>query len=145
MVQQALSYLFNDYSPVGTANAVGDVNEALAADDQDGVDVADVQRAKIALTAGDTAADRRLLQGSFPEAVGALKPAVGEETGTTIMVPPFTQGALAVTDWIFLLLSVPIALAAPSSHCFSDRERECGSCAATSSELSLNPPVGLGR
>lgn len=110
MVQQALSYLVNDSSPTGTANALGKVDEALAAADQDGVNVAEVQQAKSALSAGDTAAARKLLQTSISDAVAALKPAVGEETGTSIMLPPFTQGPISVTGWVFLLLSALVAI-----------------------------------
>ena len=111
MVQQALSCLVNDASPAGTAKALLKVDEVLAAKDQDGVAVAEVQRAKVALTAGDTATARTLLQGSIAEAIAALKPAVGDETGTTIMVAPFVyRGSLSVTDWILLVLSVVVAI-----------------------------------
>lgn len=111
IVQQALSYLVNDPSPAGTAKALEKVDAVLTAEDQDGVAVADVQQAKTALTAGDTTTARTLLQGSIEEAVAALKPAVGEETGTTIMVAPYvSQGPLSVTGWVFLVLSVLLAI-----------------------------------
>ncbi|MCY0906411.1 hypothetical protein OS914_16180 [Arthrobacter sp. H14-L1] len=111
MVQQALSYLVNDSSQAGTTQALAKVDEALAAKDQDGVAVADVEQAKTDLMNGDTKSGRALLQGSIAEAVAALKPAVGEETGTTIMVAPFeSRGSLTVTDWVFLVLSVLIAI-----------------------------------
>ena len=110
IIQQALSYLVNDSSPVGTENAMVKVDEALAADDQDGVDVAEVQEARSALAAGDTVAARTLLQDSIAEAIADLKPAVGEETGTTTVMPPFTQGPRTLTDWVFLVLSILVAL-----------------------------------
>lgn len=110
IVQQALSYLVNDTSPAGTMKAMEKVDELLANEDQDGVAVADVEQAKAALSAGDTKTAQTLLQGSITEAVAALKPAVGEETGTTTMLAPFTQGPPTVTDWVFLVLSVLAAL-----------------------------------
>ncbi len=111
MVQQALSYLVNDPSPAGTTQALMKVDEALAAKDQDGVAVAEVKQAKTDLMNGDTKSGRALLQGSIKEAVAALKPAVGEETGTTIMVAPFVpHGALTGTAWVFLVLSVLVTI-----------------------------------
>ncbi|MDQ6751847.1 MAG: hypothetical protein M3017_00160 [Actinomycetota bacterium] len=111
MVQQALSYLVNEPSPAGTAEALTKVDAALAAKDQDGVAVAEVQQAKTDLMNGNTQSGRALLQGSIAEAAAALKPAVGEETGTTIMVAPFVSGgSLTVTDWVFLVLSVLVAI-----------------------------------
>ncbi|WP_315913557.1 hypothetical protein [Arthrobacter sp. lap29] len=111
MVQQALSYLVTDPSPAGTAQALTKVNDALAAKDQDGVAVAEVKQAKADLMNGDTNSGRALLQGSIKEAIAALKPAVGEETGTTIVVAPFVPPAtLTVTAWVFLALSVLVAI-----------------------------------
>ncbi|MBN9151131.1 MAG: hypothetical protein KF739_00825 [Cryobacterium sp.] len=110
IVQQALSYLVNDTSPAGTMKALEKVDEVLIAEDQDGVDVAEVEQAKTALSAGDTKTAQTLLQGSITEAVAALKPAVGEETGTTTMLAPYAQGPLTGTDWAFLVLSVLAAV-----------------------------------
>jgi hypothetical protein len=107
IVQQALSYLVNEPGMSGTTEALMKVNEALAAKDQDGVDVAKVEEAKAALKAGDTAAARTLLQDSITEAVTALKPAVGMQTGTTTMLAPLPpRGALSPVDWILLAASV---------------------------------------
>ena len=111
MVQQALGHLFHDSGPVGTADALMKIDEALAAADQEGVSVAEVRQAKTALEAGKTAEARVLLQGSITEAVAALKPAIGEETGTRVMLGPLPpRGTLSGTDWAFLVLSLLVAL-----------------------------------
>jgi hypothetical protein len=110
MVLQALSYLVNDPGPEGTAQALAMVEDALEAEDQDGVDVPTLKRAATALEAGRTEEARALLQDSISEVVASLEPAVGEETGTTVMLAPLPpRGALSVTDWIFLGLSVLVA------------------------------------
>ncbi len=112
MVLQALGFLVNDEGPNGSAQAGAMVEDALAAEDQDGVDVATLEQARTALEDGDTEQARTLLQDSIAEAVAELEPAVGEETGTTQMLPPLTsQGALSSTDWVFLGLSVLVAAA----------------------------------
>jgi hypothetical protein len=118
IVQQALSYLVNDASAAGTTEALMNgttealmkVDEALAADDQDGVDVAVLREAKTALQAGDTAAGRELLQESITAAVTALAPATGEETGTTIVLGPLSDRApFSITKWILLASSLVVA------------------------------------
>lgn len=106
LVQQALGHLYHDVGPVGTADALMKVDELLAAEDQHGVAVDEVRRAKTALEAGSIAQARTLLQGSIAEAVAALKPATGIETGTTVVLgalPP--RGPFTGWDWAFLLLS----------------------------------------
>ncbi|MES2094856.1 MAG: hypothetical protein V4531_13755 [Actinomycetota bacterium] len=110
IVQQALSYLVNDPGKSGTTEALMKVKEALAAKDQDGVDVSTLEEAGAALKAGDAAAGRTLLQDSITEAVTALKPAIGVQTGTTTMLAPLPpRGALTPVDWILLGLSVIFA------------------------------------
>lgn len=107
MVLQALSFLVNDAGPSGEAQALAMVEDALAAEDQDGVDVATLERAREALEAGSADEAKPLLQDSIGEAIAELQPAVGEETGTTQMLPPLPpQTALSGTDWVFLALSV---------------------------------------
>lgn len=109
MVQQALSYLVND--PASTAGALAMVDKALSAPDQDGVAVPTVQAAKTALQAGNTDQARILLQDSITAAVAALKPAVGEQTGTTTVLPPLPpRSGLSGTDWLFLALSALVAV-----------------------------------
>ncbi len=111
MVQQALSYLVIDPGPDGSSQALVMLDDALAADDQDGVDVATLERAREALQAGEAGAARALLQDSITEAVTSLGPAVGEETGTTEVLPPLPpREALSPTDWVFLALSAFVAV-----------------------------------
>ncbi|MBX9640490.1 MAG: hypothetical protein K2X97_12385 [Mycobacteriaceae bacterium] len=111
MVQQALSYLVNDPGPDGISQALTMVDDALAADDQDGINVATLERARDALQAGEASAGRTLLQDSITEAVASLRPAVGQETGTTEVLPPLPPpGALSATDWVFLVLSAFVAV-----------------------------------
>ncbi|MHB1235638.1 MAG: hypothetical protein ACYCZK_08185, partial [Microbacteriaceae bacterium] len=87
------------------------VDEFLTAKDQEGVSVAEVKAAKIALEAGKISQARTLLQDSISVAVAALKPAIGEETGTTVVLGPMPpRGQLTGWDWTFLLLSVLAAL-----------------------------------
>ncbi|WP_354568584.1 hypothetical protein [Glaciihabitans sp. UYNi722] len=111
MVQQAISYLVNQPGATGTAQALVRVDNALAAKDQDGVDVATVQQAKMDLKAGNVDAARPLLQDSISAATAALKPATGEETGTKTVVPPF-QGTVSLSgmDWVLLILSMLAAV-----------------------------------
>jgi hypothetical protein len=124
IVQQALSYLVIEPDTMGASKALPKIEELLAAEDQDGVDVSKVNEAKVALTSGDVAAGRALLQDSITEAVTALKPAVGEETGTTTVVGPYPpQGALTLFDWVILALSV-IVLAAGFALAAALRPRE---------------------
>lgn len=110
MVLQALSYLVNDTGPNGTAQAIAMVDDALAAEDQDGVDVAVLQDAKVALQEGRVDAGKALLEESITEALASLEPAVGEESGTTEVLPPLPpKTALSGLDWFFLVLSVVAA------------------------------------
>ena len=110
MVLQALSFLVNVPGADGAAQAKAMVEDALDADDQDGVDVATLGRAASALEDGRTEAARELLQESITAAVTSLEPAVGEQTGTTVMLAPLPRRAgLSPTDWVFLGLSVLVA------------------------------------
>jgi len=111
LIQQALGHLFHDTGPVGTDEALMKVSELLNAEDQHGVAVDEVRQAKTALEAGKIVEARTLLQGSIAEAVAALKPATGDETGTTIVLGPLPpRGPLTGWDWAFLLLSALAAL-----------------------------------
>lgn len=111
LVQQALGHLYHDTGPVGTADALMKVDELLTAQDQHGVAVDEVRLAKTALEAGSIAQARILLQGSIAEAVAALKPATGIETGTKVVLGPLPpRGPLTGWDWAFLLLSALAAL-----------------------------------
>ena len=82
LVQQALGYLAHEGAS-GSDAAMEKVDDAMATTDQEGVDVALVQQADDALKAGDVGAAQDLLQRSIAAAVSSLKPAVGEDTGTS--------------------------------------------------------------
>ena len=105
MVQQALGHLVHDPGDVGPA--LEKIDAALAAPDQDGVSVAELQRAKAALQTGNVAQGRALLQESITVALSTLKPATGGETGTTVVVDPLPpRGGLTGADWGFLTVSM---------------------------------------
>jgi len=105
-VLQATSFLVNVPGAMGTAEAIEKVEEALANEDQDGIDVAVLEEGMSALEEGDRERGLMLLEESIAEAVASLEPATGEETGTAVVLPELTsQGGLSTTDWIFLGLS----------------------------------------
>lgn len=109
-VQQALSHLVNEPGATGASEAVMKVDEALQATDQSGVDLAELRQAKTALQRGDSARAMPLLQHSIAGALAAAKPAVGEETGTTVVAAPYAgEGPLTATQWILLGLFVLVA------------------------------------
>lgn len=110
IVQQALSYLVNDTGPDAAAQALMKVDEALAAEDQEGVDVDQVRQAKSALEAGQFDEGRTLLQGSIAAALSVLGPATAEETGTSVVLGPLQPRAV-LTGWDigFLILSLVMA------------------------------------
>lgn len=111
IVQQALSYLVTDPTPAGSSEALMKIDAVLAAEDQDGVNVSEVQRAQEAINGGDRAAGQALLQSSIAEAIAALPAAVGEETGTTVVVGPYVaQPGLTAEGLIFLILSLLVAI-----------------------------------
>lgn len=112
IVQQAVGYLANDASAGGTAKALMKVDEALAVPDHEGVAIPQVQLAKTALEAGKVADGRKLLQASITTALASLKPATGEETGTSIVTDPWLGRAqLSGGDWALLTLSLLIGIA----------------------------------
>lgn len=111
LVQQALAHLAHDTSHVGMELAMEKVDDALSAEDQEGVAVADVERAKRALEADRTGRARSLLQRSIEGALSELPPAVGEQTGTTVVAPALAgRGDLTQRDWWFLAASVVVLL-----------------------------------
>lgn len=106
LVQQALGYLAHDGAD-GTDAALEKLDDTLATTDQEGVDVSLVEQAQAALQSGDVAQGQELLQESITEAVSDLPPAVGSETGTTVIPSDLPgRGALGGPDWVFLGLSV---------------------------------------
>ena len=88
------------------------VNDALATKDQEGVDVAEVRQAKTALERESVEPARRLLRHSILGATSRLMPAMGEETGTTLVLSPLRgRGALSGQDWGIVGVSVLLVLA----------------------------------
>jgi hypothetical protein len=111
LVQQALGHLAHDTSMTGIDLAMEKVDDALAADDQDGVAVAEVEQAKEALDAGRVGSARLLLQGSIKQALAELGPATGEQTGTTVVSPALAgRGDLTGRDWGFLAGSLVLVV-----------------------------------
>ena len=88
------------------------INDTLETTDQEGVNIAQVKDAQIALDAGKLEEGRALLQESITEAISKIEPATGEETGTTV-VPAETpgRGSLDGLQWGFLGISVLLFLA----------------------------------
>lgn len=111
MVQQGLSYLVNEPGADGTAQALTKVDDVLAADDQDGVDVGQVQQARTALQAGRPADAQALLQASISEASANAQPATGGESGTTVVMAPVEPpGLSSVLDWVLLVGSLSVGV-----------------------------------
>lgn len=112
LVQQALAHLAHDSTHVGVELSMEKVEDALAAEDQEGVAVAEVERARQALEANQVGRARSLLQRSIEGALSELPPAVGEQTGTTVVAPALErQGDLTGRDWWFLATSTAALLA----------------------------------
>lgn len=106
LVQQALGHLAHDASSDGVMAALEKIDDALSSMDQEGVDVAMLERGRAALEAGQVAQGRALLQNSITEAITKLKPANGEETGTTIVLDPLPgRSSLTAEDIGFLFVS----------------------------------------
>lgn len=109
LVQQALGHLAHDTSHTGIELALEKVDDALATKDQDGVAVAEVEKARLALEAGHPVQARVLLQDSIKEALRMLPPATGNGTGTTVVAPALPgRTALSGQDWGFLVVSVAL-------------------------------------
>ncbi|UKA68453.1 hypothetical protein LFT44_08750 [Arthrobacter sp. FW306-05-C] len=105
LVQQALGHLVHDPAEVGPV--LEKIDAALAAPDQEGLSVSELQQAKDALQAGSTAQGRALLQESITVALSTLKPATGDQTGTTVVLDPLPpRGPLTGSDWGFLTVSM---------------------------------------
>lgn len=107
LVQQALGHLAHDSSMTGIEVALQNVGDALAASDQEGVDLAQLEQAKAALKAGQVGRARVLLQESIQGAVADLPAATGEQTGTRVVAAEL-QGRpdMRGQDWALLVVSV---------------------------------------
>lgn len=107
LVQQALAHLAHDSTPAGIDLANEKIDDAIAAPDHDGVAVAEVAQAKIALEAGRVEQARAMLQDSIRQALADQPPATGAESGTTLIVPEMPgRIGLHGQDWILLAGSV---------------------------------------
>ncbi|MEP7056087.1 MAG: hypothetical protein ABI912_12670 [Actinomycetota bacterium] len=107
LVQQALGHLAHDTSASGIDLAMEKISDTLSTKDQEGVNVAEVEQAKAALESADVPRGRTLLQHSISEAISQLKPATGEETGTTVVLEPLrVRGSFAGGEWSVLVLSM---------------------------------------
>lgn len=106
LVQQALGHLAHDTSTDGIQLAMEKVQDALDTDAQDGVDVPELEQGMAALEAGKVSRARDLLQESIREALESRPPAIGNQTGTTIVTPELPgRPGLHVQDWGFLAAS----------------------------------------
>ena len=124
LVQQALGHLAHDTSHTGIDLAMEKVDDALAAEDHDGVAIPQVTQAKAALEAGQVESARSLLQDSIKVALSELPPAVGNETGTKLIAPelPGREG-LTGLDWLLLGASVVlVAVGLAMSSVFRPRD-----------------------
>lgn len=111
LVQQALGHLAHDTTSGGIAFAMEKTDDALSTKDQQGVDVAELQQAMAALEAGQAEQGRALLQRSISGAISQLEPAIGEETGTTVVLSPLPgRGSLTGGDWALLAISLLLVL-----------------------------------
>lgn len=120
LVQQAIALIVN--TPDDHMAIAERIDDALEAPHAEGVDLATVEKAKDALAAGDLALTRSLLQTAIgagpyvgegvPPKVGETsgepgKPAVGAETGTSVVLDEFDPaGDLDGGDLTLLGLSV---------------------------------------
>lgn len=112
LVQQALGHLAHDTSHEGMTLAMEKIEDALATEDQEGVDVATLEQAKTALEAEQIDPARTLLQASITQALSGLPPATGEETGTTVIEPALdTRDGMSRSDWSLIAFSLLALLA----------------------------------
>lgn len=113
LIQQALGHLAGDTGEMGVAAAAAAaVDDAVAAPDLQGVDLAQVKQARAALQAHQVTAARALLQQSITGALSRLGPATGEQTGTTSVLTPLPgRAGLTGQDWGFGVIALLLAVA----------------------------------
>jgi len=110
LVQQALAHLAHNAGDEGIHLAMEKVDDALLAEDQEGVDVAEVEQGMQALEAGQVDRARTRLQDSIAEAIAGRPLATGYETGTGVVPVELPgRGPLTGGDWLVLVLSVGVA------------------------------------
>jgi hypothetical protein len=141
LIQQALGHLASDTGPMGVAAASAAVDDALAAPDLQGVDVARVKQARSALQGDQVVAAQALLQHSIAGALSRLDPASGEQTGTTLVLTPLPgRGGLTGQDWGFGVVSLLLALAGIA---LALRYRPADNLAQLRRRLADGPTVAL--
>lgn len=107
LVQQALGHLAHDTGQDGVMAAMEKVDDALATQDQEGVNVVELKQARAKLDAGQVEQGRALLGQSISQALDGLMPATGEQTGTKLVAGELPgRGALTGRDWFFLAAAV---------------------------------------
>jgi len=111
LVEQALGHLAHDTTHVGIALAMEKVDDALATEDQEGVDVPEVEQAMTALEAAEADQARDLLQDSIKQALEDQPAATGYQSGTTLVVPELPgRSGIGGQGWGFLLVSFALLL-----------------------------------
>lgn len=109
LVQQALAHLAHGTGHEAVDDAMEKVDDAIQAEDQEGVDVAEVQQGMTALEAGRIDEARTLLQDSIADAFVGRPLATGYETGTTAVPPRLDgRGSLGSGDWLVLGLCASV-------------------------------------
>jgi len=110
LVQQALAHLAHETNAEGIDLAMEKVDDALETDDQEGVDVAEVKQAKVAVEAGQVEHARALLEDSIADAIAAKPLATGYGSGTGLVPDRLDgRGPLDGADWFVLGLSVAVS------------------------------------
>jgi hypothetical protein len=138
LVQQALGRLAHDPNMTGVDAAQEKIHDTLDTTDQEGVNIAQVKEAKIALDAGKIEEGRALLQKSISEAISKIMPATGEETGTTVVPSEIPgRGSLDGLQWAFLGISVLLLLAGSG---LAQRFRPANNIAALRRRLAAPQP-----
>ena len=145
LVQQALGHLVHDTGMSGIDLAMEKVDDALETDDQEGVDVAELERGMAALESGDVGMARTLLQDSIRQATTALPPATGNQTGTRIVTPELPgRPDLRAQDWVLVATSA-LALVSGVWLAFLFRPRDTIRTLRTRLATALASDSGDGR
>lgn len=105
LVQQAMAHLAHGTGHDALEAAMEKVQDALDAEDQEDVDVAEVRHGMTALEAGRVDEARTLLQDAIAGAFVGRPLATGYETGTSVVAPTLDgRGSLGGSDWLVLAL-----------------------------------------
>lgn len=148
LVQQALGHLAHDTTSVSVELAIEKIDDALATSDREGVDVNELQEAKTALDAGRVSQGQALLQHSIAGVVSQLKPAIGEETGTTVVSGELpgrtgltgTDGSLLVASVVLLLIGAGLAWLFRPRDSIDELRRDLQAAVASPDDAPSVPP-----